>query len=109
VRTGNIVYFISNGKEVKIGYSHSPTVRKSQLQTGNSNKLVLLGFIDGDKSVEKDIHKMFGYLRVRENGEWFSLGKDMELLDWINGVLVDKCIRWDGNDGKLCVLSKMRI
>lgn len=104
MRIGNIVYFISNGKEIKIGYSHSPTIRKSQLQTGNSNKLVLLGYIDGDKSVEKDIHRMFGYLRVRENGEWFRIYD--ELVEYLNSMLNDKYIKWDAN--KLLILSKIK-
>lgn len=35
----------------------------------------LLGVIDGDKTVEKEIHNKFSYLRVK--GEWFQDSKEI--------------------------------
>lgn len=67
------IYFISDGESVKIGYTKdkTPEKRLSQLQTGNANRLNLIGFVPGDTLAEKAIHSDLA--KYRKQGEWFSL------------------------------------
>ena len=77
------VYFITDGEYIKIGYTKNhPKKRLKQLNTGNDKKLFLLGYILGNMSKEKELHKKFGRLRVRNSSEWFNVND--ELLDYIN-------------------------
>lgn len=69
------VYFIRAGNYIKIGYADDPRKRLKELQTGNPNKLELLGSIPGDVSREKEVHHIFSDFRV--NGEWFELTTDI--------------------------------
>lgn len=77
-----MVYFITNGENIKIGYSKNINKRLKQLNTGNDKKLYILGYIQGDKDKEKEIHKKFSKFRIRSNGEWFY--PDQELIDFLN-------------------------
>lgn len=63
----------SDPRKVKIGISKNIERRISQLQTGNPNKLVLMGWIEGnnDRELEKALHKK--YSSEKETGEWFCL------------------------------------
>jgi hypothetical protein len=83
-----MVYFISDGQLIKIGYSKNVNKRIKQLSTGNGRKLFLLGTIDGDKNREKEIHKQF----KSSNGEWFTVTDD--LLSFINDSLCDRFVTW---------------
>ena len=56
------IYFIIeiDTLNIKIGFTEfHPNIRLKSLQTGNSSKLELIGYIDGDKSYEKEIHSNF--------------------------------------------------
>ena len=78
-----MVYFITDSKDIKIGYTKNDvTKRLKQLQTANTNKLYLLGYIDGPKELEKELHKKFLKYKKRHNGEWFSA--DDEIIEFIN-------------------------
>lgn len=78
-----MVYFITDGEYIKIGYTkRKPDNRLKQLNTGNNKKLYLLGYIQGDKKKEKELHLKFNKYRIRQNGEWF-LSSD-SLIDFIN-------------------------
>lgn len=78
-----MVYFISNGENIKIGYtSQDVEKRLHQLNTGSDTNLYLLGYIQGTKETEKYLHQKFGNLRIRQNAEWFRPSD--ELLDYIN-------------------------
>lgn len=74
-----IIYFISDGNKIKIGKTLAPNIyqRITQLQTGNPNRLILLGYImvtDGYEylnAVESLLHKR--YKRFQKKGEWFDL------------------------------------
>ena len=60
-----MVYFITDGVNIKIGYtSGSPINRLKKLQTGSSQKLTLIGYIDGNKNKEKELHNKFSNLRL---------------------------------------------
>ncbi len=65
------VYFLSDGNKIKIGYSDRVIERVSDLQTGNPDKLELIGLIpNGTKRTELSLKKRFILDKVR--GEWFQ-------------------------------------
>lgn len=66
------VYFIRDELSglVKIGYSDSPALRMSKMQSDCPGKLTLLGVIDGDQRVEARCHDECRSARIR--GEWFE-------------------------------------
>lgn len=57
----------------KIGVSSDVNKRIKQLQTGNSNEIILVSKFKSEFpfKVESSLHRMYGYLNV--NGEWYSL------------------------------------
>lgn len=69
-----MVYLIQSGKYLKIGYAENLMSRLKAYDTHNPD-YQLLGVIDGDKTVEKEIHNKFSYLRVK--GEWFQDSKEI--------------------------------
>lgn len=78
-----MIYFITNGESIKIGYTKSNIERRlKQLQTSCPQKLFILGWIDGDKEKEKELHIKFSNSRIRSNGEWFRPTHD--ILEYIN-------------------------
>ena len=67
------VYFIKMEEtgDIKIGFSEKhPEGRLKEFQTGNSNKLILLGFIEGTYQDESNLHEEFSQERIKES-EWF--------------------------------------
>ena len=66
---GNI-YFIRNNDKVKIGFSKNVKRRKSTLQTGNGEKLIIEYIIENvNMTFEKHVHSVCsGYLI---QNEWF--------------------------------------
>lgn len=68
-----------NNNTIKIGKSNNPYKRIKQLQTGNSDKLMMLNIISGDLKEEKELHRKF----INVSNEWFS-AKDKSLLLFIN-------------------------
>lgn len=80
-------YFIQDPRgRIKIGIAENPRQRLRQLQTGNPEKLVLLGCIEDDH--EKDLHHKFRKYRV--GGEWFTAEK--ELVEYVEQILSDKSL-----------------
>lgn len=81
------VYFVreeSHGP-IKIGRAREVRKRISQLQTGNSVKLQLLGWIvtENDAATEREMHKSYSKALLR--GEWFDITQDhvlRELQSW---------------------------
>lgn len=68
---------------IKIGYSATPPSRLSNLQVGNSNELVILGTIEGERDKEKVIHGELDEHHVR--GDWFRTNPD--IARYINAIL----------------------
>ncbi|MBT3045017.1 MAG: GIY-YIG nuclease family protein [Candidatus Thiodiazotropha sp. (ex Codakia orbicularis)] len=70
-------YFIIENEDndehrIKIGCSKKPEQRIRNLQTGNSRKLCLMGWIEcSDQSIERLLHEKYEEFRL--NGEWFSI------------------------------------
>lgn len=68
------VYFIVIGDPwpdyVKIGYTaKNPRARMAALQTGNHQRLHLLGFVPGCVNMERELHDVLRDDRLE--GEWF--------------------------------------
>ena len=76
------VYFIKKtarltvDNSVKIGVSNDPKVRLKNLQTANSDKLELIGYIDGDSNKESKIQSELCKYHIR--GEWFKYCKNVK-------------------------------
>lgn len=68
-----MIYAISDGEKIKIGYSKHPEKRLKQLQTAHPAPLKLIQTWQGDKILEKAIHHRLFSFRSRLNGEWFNL------------------------------------
>lgn len=65
-------YLIGGGGALKIGRTYGTTTPESRLpmlQTGNPNKLTLLGVLGGGHH-ERELHRRFA--RYRLVGEWFQ-------------------------------------
>lgn len=84
-------YFISDGNFIKIGKAINVCLRKSELQTGNPNTLVIFFIIHSD--LERLFHIEFK--KCKKNNEWFDLPKNW--LDIVLNILEQKQF-----DGLLC-------
>lgn len=103
-----MIYFITDTQNIKIGYTkNSIEKRLQQLQTSCSNKLYILGWIEGDIDQEQELHKKFSASRIRYNGEWFKPTDD--LLQYINDYNKIKNTYIDILDGKVISLLKISI
>lgn len=73
-----MVYLIKCDKTntCKIGYASNPENRLSQLQTGNPFALELVGVVDGDISLERELHIKFDKYRIK--GEWFEYSQEIK-------------------------------
>ncbi len=69
-----MVYFISDGNHVKIGYTKSDDINKrlKGLQTSSPETLIVEGLIkNANERDERELHKLFK--DERQRGEWFKL------------------------------------
>lgn len=79
------LYFIQRGETgpIKIGVAVDPMKRLLELQTGNAEKLRLLGAVPGSRKLEAKLHRHFRLLRLE--GEWFQ--PHPELVMYANSLL----------------------
>jgi hypothetical protein len=68
------VYVMECGGYYKIGWSATPRIRHSHIQTANPMPVRLVGVIEGSQLVEEEWHQVFRDKRVR--GEWFALTEE---------------------------------
>lgn len=92
-----MIYFIRNERsgDIKIGYAASnPLARMRQLQTATPDRLVMLGFVEGDRGREASLHRQWKTLRLRRDREWFT--PDIELETAIRELLESEGLvkRW---------------
>ncbi len=85
---------------IKIGYSKDLKRRLRQMQTGNPDRLALMGEIrtrdkDQDRSVEANLHRRFSQQRL-ERSEWFYLGSE-DVVDALKSNSADGYITLGGN------------
>lgn len=76
-----MIYFAQNAKTqaVKIGHTtRKASSRLSQLQTGSDTKLQLIGVMDGNVKIERELHNQFMQHRIR--GEWFAWCDDIAMF-----------------------------
>lgn len=75
------VYFIRSGPTgpIKIGWALDVEQRINTLQTGNPEKIELLGYVTGTVLDEMELHRNFDSVRLR--GEWFNPAE--ELLSFV--------------------------
>jgi hypothetical protein len=97
------VYFISDGTNIKIGYSKNIKKRIQTLSTGSSRHLTILGYVYGDMNYEKLLHRMF--IEYRQKGEWFKCNK--KLMDFINQNNVLKENYFDYENGHIQLYKRM--
>lgn len=72
----SFVYFISDGRYIKIGKANDVMVRRDSLQTAHATKLEVAAVIPCDdewiaKELEKDLHRCFQQYSML--GEWFDI------------------------------------
>lgn len=101
-----MVYFISDLEKIKIGFTkQNVNKRLRQLNTGSPKQLYLLGYIEGDKNLEKYLHIKFDKYKVRNNGEWFIANQ--EIIEYINTNNLLKNTYIDIDNDKINILFKM--
>ena len=68
----------------KIGITKNLKERLETLQTSSPEKLELLFKYPTTEArqVEKSLHNLFKYYRIRENGEWFKF-EDVKINEWL--------------------------
>lgn len=101
------IYFLADSENnIKIGYTkQSINKRIQQLQTGNGNKIICLGWMEGDKKLEKELHLIFNNFKTSSKGEWFY--PEQSIVDFINYNNYEKNTYVDFVDGKLMPLLKI--
>lgn len=84
------IYFAKMGEWIKIGYTAGEASKRiAQLQTGQPQKIELIGTIEGERDAESGLHQEFA--EFRGNGEWFK--RDAELTTSI-AFLVENQHPW---------------
>lgn len=102
------IYFLCSDNKIKIGYTKGSIEKRiQQLKTGSPNEIYKLGWMQGDKEKEKELHIKFSVYRIRHNGEWF-LG-EQEIIDFINDVNQEPNVFVDIVDNKILPLFKLSV
>lgn len=71
-RKSGKIYFIKSRGLVKIGYTAGKVENRLQkLQIGSGERLTLLGTVEGDQVIERQLHWRFK--KQHSHGEWFFL------------------------------------
>ncbi len=89
-----MIYFITDGENVKIGKADNPEHRLQALQTGHPRKLHLIYAMEGDLAEERILHKRFALLNV--DREWFKY--DDEIKNFINLSILTKDLQIQINE-----------
>jgi len=76
------VYFIMEGKYIKIGYTRDIKNRMNGIECDNPNDLTLLACFPGDRRTELALHEAFSHCRYRN--EWFHAAND--IFEFINAM-----------------------
>lgn len=86
--TNGFIYFIKDtgNNKIKIGWTKDVNRNLKNLQRGNPNKLILLGYVKGFLQEEKNIHSFkFNEYKVKGTNEWYWPSKS--ILDFISSTL----------------------
>jgi hypothetical protein len=66
------IYFLRCREAIKLGWSRQPIVRHRRFRSIIPFEVDLLGFIEGSKAAEQEIHKRLAPLRFGHLQEWFK-------------------------------------
>ena len=84
-----MIYLVAHLDQfVKIGFTKNINKRLSQLQVSSPVKLEVLHLIEGNVSLEKELHRKFKEFRT--SGEWFNY--DSSILEYF---IDKKCLLWE--------------
>tara|TARA_R110000772_G_scaffold238624_1_gene350604 strand:- start:123 stop:596 length:474 start_codon:yes stop_codon:yes gene_type:complete len=84
-----MIYLVAHLDQfVKIGFTKNINKRLIQLQISSPVKLEVLHLIEGNVSLEKELHQKFKDFRV--SGEWFNY--DSSILEYF---IDKKCLLWE--------------
>lgn len=72
------VYFLSAGDKIKVGFSKNLRARFQSVQSSSPLDVFIIGWVPGDRALEKAILSLAAEHRVR--GEWFVNCPDMMTL-----------------------------
>jgi hypothetical protein len=97
-----LVYFIQavEGGRIKIGTTIRLTERLKTLAKEAGSELRVLAVVDGDRKIEKGLHRRFSQLRAV--GEWFEPGDDLL------GFIVQEGREWNGENESDYATIKIR-
>jgi DNA-binding XRE family transcriptional regulator len=70
-----MIYFLKANDRIKIGYTHDPADRISQIKTSSPYELEVVLLIDGNRDEERELHDRFRDLR--RFGEWFQFDEPL--------------------------------
>jgi len=89
-----MIYFLKNPKNglIKIGWSSFVPTRVRQLRYIYGHHLVLLKCIEGDRKIERRLHKRFRKSCVRS--EWFRESKRLKQFIKASKIAFEKCVAY---------------
>lgn len=67
-----MIYFITDGQNIKVGTARDLKNRLSQMKAGNPRPLSVLATCEGDHSLEQALHRVLSSSRVDGSLEWYS-------------------------------------
>lgn len=80
-RDGFVYFAVSSLKRMcKIGFTINLYDRINTLETQSGEKLILVGYKEGNQQLETKYHQKFKHLR--SIGEWFVLNKELKSFLW---------------------------
>lgn len=88
--TAMVVYHLNYGDKFKIGYSSNIKRRIPSISSCNTDDIISVAVIPGDKALEAEIHKKLAGCRIK--GEWFrACSQSNEVLNGYPWEIVDLC------------------
>lgn len=76
-----MVYIITDGEFVKIGFSKNPQQRIRQHQSSHPKQLILIASVHGDRSVERYLQDLLiGYESAGQNREWYIYNEEVQII-----------------------------
>ena len=104
------IYFIIENEDlmnqrIKIGFSNNLANRLRTLQTGNSRKLALMGWIESndDRKLEKQLHEKYSACQVLN--EWYEIHNEI-VIDELKNSGTNGYIALQSNSGKFLGCDK---
>jgi hypothetical protein len=104
-----VVYFITSGETVKIGYTTHLGKRLGDLKTGSPISMTVMDYVRADKSIEAALQKALQSERL--SGEWFTMSdKTQDLLYMVSDFVEtfdDDTEDLDGRDAHILTMAEL--